>query len=45
MVEQGGFIVSIKTPKRIDFEKLIGTYNIDVFQHSATFDAETWVTR
>lgn len=40
MVEQGGFIVSIKTPKRIDFEKLIGTYNIDVFQHSATFDAE-----
>jgi murein tripeptide amidase MpaA len=40
MVERGGFIVSIKTSKRVDFDKLSGTYNIDVFQHSASFDGE-----
>ena len=40
MNEQGGFIVSIKTSERIDFDRLSGRYNIDVFQHSATFDEQ-----
>ena len=40
MNEQGGFIVSIKTSERIDFDRLSIRYNIDVFQHSATFDEE-----
>jgi carboxypeptidase T len=41
MNEQGGFIVSIKTPEKIDFDRLLSSrYNIDVFQHSATFDEE-----
>lgn len=40
MNEEGGFIVSIKTSQRVDFDRLSSRYNIDVFQHSATFDEE-----
>jgi hypothetical protein len=40
MNEQGGFIVSIKTLEKVDFERLSSRYNFDLFQHSATFDEE-----
>jgi hypothetical protein len=40
MKEQGGFIVSIKTSERVDFDRLSSKYIIDVFQHTATFDEE-----
>jgi hypothetical protein len=40
MNEQGGFIVSIKTSERIDFDRLSSRYNFDLFQHSTTFDEE-----
>ena len=40
MDEQEGFIVTIKTSERVDFDRLGTRYNIDLFRHSAIFDEQ-----